>query len=249
MWEIVRNKKFRNVKPSRYQPKNLEIVLPVYNEVETIEKVIAEWDRYLTPVVRYRFVVCEDGSTDGTTVLLRQLLKHYPIRLIQKKKRQGYGSAVLSGILSSTAPHVLCIDSDGQCDPRDFYRFWMNKDKGDVIIGWREHRADPLLRKLFSVMFRVWFRLLYPNVIHDPSAPFVLFKRSKIVPHLRGALFLREGFWWGFTALCLKSNIKIIEKPIHHRERLSGKTQIYQLHKIPGIVGRNLIDLIKLRFS
>ncbi len=237
------------MKLNHYQPKNLEIVLPVYNEAETIGKVIAEWDRYLAPVVPYRFVICEDGSSDGTAVILRQLLKRYPIKLIQKKRRQGYGSAVLSGILNATTPHVLCIDSDGQCDPRDFYKFWKNKDKSEVVIGWRKHRADPFLRKLFSVMFRAWFRLLYPNAIHDPSAPFVLFKRAKITPHLRGSVFLKEGFWWGFIALCLKSNIKIVEQPIHHRKRFSGKTQIYQLHKIPGIVGRNFIDLIKLRFS
>ena len=57
-----------------------------------------------------------------------------------------------------------------------------------------------------------------------------------------------EGFWWGFIAICLKKNVKIYQIKINHRKRVSGKTNVFLLKKIPSIALRNILGLIKLRF-
>ena len=226
----------------------LNTILPVFNEKDSIEYVLQEWKQELDKLnITYSFVVCEDGSTDGTKELLVQLQKKYPLVLNQKQERRGYGRAVIDGIKSADTEYILCVDSDGQCDPKDFKKFWDNRKKGDVLIGWRINRLDPFQRKIFSFMFKKVFFLLFPTSIHDPSAPFVLFKKKNINEYINYLTYLNEGFWWGFVGLCHKKKLKLYEIQINHRPRLRGVTQVYKLEKILNIASRNLVGLFKLK--
>lgn len=230
--------------------KELQIIFPVYNEKETIEIVLREWKKTIEWLnVRYKFIICEDGSTDGTAELLPKKANKYNLILIQKKKRRGYGQAVINGIKALNSDYILCVDSDGQCDPSDFKSFWENRKKADVIIGWRKNRADSLLRKIFSALFGAFFRLLFKTNIHDPSCPFVLFQKKKILPYLKQLTYLKEGFWWGFVGLCTKKKLSLYEIPINHKKRLKGETNVYKLNKIIDIALRNLIGLVRLKLS
>lgn len=229
---------------------DLSIVLPVYNEKEILPIVLKEWKKELSHTsVRYQFIVCEDGSTDGTKDLLPVLQKKFSIVLNQKNYRRGYGGAVLDGIAVATSSYILCIDSDGQCDPKDFSAFWNQRKKSQVTIGWRQNRIDAPQRKIFSFLFKTAFLFLYPTTIHDPSAPFVLFQKKDIQHILPYLIFLREGFWWGFVGACVKKNISIQELPMNHRKRLRGDTQVYKPEHIPSIAIRNLLGLVQLKIS
>lgn len=228
----------------------LSVILPVHNEKATIETVIQEWNAELAMSLDcYNFVVCEDGSSDGTAELLTELCDAYPIVLNQRLGRRGYGRAVLDGIEVADSRWILCVDSDGQCDPGDFRRFWELRNEADVVIGWRQDRADTTQRKLFSRAFRAAFKAMFPTAIHDPSAPYVLFKKGRVAPNLRFLKFMKEGFWWGFVGMCVKTGLTVREQPIHHRARLAGDTQVYKLELIPSIAFRNLLGLVQLRFA
>jgi len=228
---------------------DLNIILPVYNEKETIETVLKEWSKELEKYkMSYHFIVCEDGSKDGTKELLKSIKEKYNLILNQKEKRRGYGGAVISGIKTSQSKYILCLDSDGQCDPDDFPKFWQIRDSTDVVMGWRRKRIDCVQRKIFSLFFKSVFMILFPTSIHDPSAPFVLFKKKNITPYLKYLTFLNEGFWWNFVGLCVKKKLSIAEIPIKHRERKGGGTQVYHLHRIPSIAVRNLWGAIRLKF-
>ena len=61
--------------------------------------------------------------------------------------------------------------------------------------------------------------------------------------------YMREGFWWGFTACCLLKNFDLIEIDINHKKRIDGKTNVYKFHKIPSIALRNAIGLIRIKFN
>lgn len=228
----------------------LSIVLPVYNEKDSIKFVLKEWkDELDKQNLTYSFIVCEDGSTDGTKELLLKLQREYPLVLNQKQERRGYGGAVIDGIKSANSEYVLCIDSDGQCDPKDFFTFWNNKEKAHAIIGWRKKRADPLQRKIFSLFFKIIFVSLFPTPIHDPSAPYVLFKKQTILPNVNYLRHLREGFWWGFIGMCVKKELTMREIPIGHRKRMKGETQVYKANKLLDIFLRNLYGLYKLKVA
>jgi dolichol-phosphate mannosyltransferase len=230
----------------------LSIILPVYNERQTLPILLAEWSHTLhTLGIEFEFVICEDGSNDGTKELLPGLQKIYPIQLNQSFNRRGYGGAVLEGISIAHGNWILCIDSDGQCDPKDLNVFWNKRENNSVLIGWRNQRKDVLMRKIMSRLFGALFTILFPrNAIHDPSAPFVLFQKSTISPYIRTDLSkMKEGFWWGFVAVCHIRSISIKENIVNHRVRVHGKTQVYRLSKIPSIVIRNIMGLLSIRYG
>jgi dolichol-phosphate mannosyltransferase len=228
----------------------VSIVLPVFNERNSIESVLKEWRRELNKLtLTYEFVICEDGSTDGTSEFLQKIQKKYSLVLNQVKIRRGYGGAVIDGIRTAKSKYILSIDSDGQCDPKDFKKFWKNKNKADITIGWRTDRADAIQRKAFSFMFKTIFKILFPISLHDPSAPFVLYQKKTVLPYLKYYKFLKEGFWWGFIGTAVKKGLSVYELPMNHRNRLNGETVVYKTNKIPSIAFRNLIGLIKLKLA
>ncbi len=217
------------------QPVELEVLLPVHNEVECIGAIINEIYESISPVATMRFIVSEDGSTDGTPQLLAELATRYPMTLITGPERKGYSRAVIDGLKVLEAPYVLCLDSDGQCDPADFARFWSKRNDADVLIGWRVNRQDVRLRKLLSGTFKLYYKSLFNISIHDPSCPFVLAPErivKQLVPELG---VLSQGFWWEFVARVWSHGYSITEMPVTHRLRVAGQTQVYRLRKLPGI--------------
>lgn len=94
-----------------------------------------------------QLIVCEDGSQDNTKEVLRALSQQIPMKLILSKQRKGYSRAVIDGMRVMDAPYLLCLDSDGQCDPKDFWKFWDARTEGAIILGWRVNRADTFLRR------------------------------------------------------------------------------------------------------
>jgi glycosyltransferase involved in cell wall biosynthesis len=230
--------------------KNLSIILPVHNERKTIEYVLREWSRELKRLkLTHEFIICEDGSTDGTDHFLKKIKSKYKFILDQKTNRRGYGGAIIDGIRLTRSQWILSIDSDGQCDPKDFEKFWKNRNKADILIGWRTDRADSFQRKTFSKLFKTVFTLLFPSNIHDPSTPFVLYKKRDLLPNLKYLKYMKEGFWWGFVGTVAKKGLSIYELTVNHRKRLNGVTVVYQAHKIPSIAVRNLIGLVRLKLS
>jgi len=197
--------------------------------------------------LQHVFVICEDGSTDGTKALIIELSYQYPIVNNSVSRRRGYGQAVRDGIALAETDFVLCIDSDGQIGPGQMNEAWSRRSKDHFLIGWRYPRLDPPIRLVYSKIFRLYHGLLFPNRLHDPSCPFVL-GHAKLFERLAPFLgYMNEGFWWGFVGGCWKLNIPIEEIQIRHRERYSDDTKIYKISKIPGIFLRNAVGLQRLR--
>jgi dolichol-phosphate mannosyltransferase len=224
----------------------LEVVLPVHNEGDTIEATLREWFAELSPSLGIAFIVCEDGSTDDTKSVLRRCARDLPMTLRLGEERKGYARAVVDGLRASRAPYVLAVDSDGQCDPADFWEFWRRRDEFDVIIGRRTARADPWLRRVMSATFKLWYRALLGVPVADPSCPYVLARRAaldRLVPELG---VLDPGLWWEFTARAYRRRVPLLELPIHHRRRHSGATQVFKWRKIPGIGLAHAIGLFTI---
>jgi dolichol-phosphate mannosyltransferase len=224
----------------------LQILLPIHNEAESIAATVREIYEEVSPLARLEFLLCEDGSKDNTKEVLRALAKEVPAKLLLSEGRKGYSRAVRDGMMEMQAPFLLCLDSDGQCNPKDFRGFWENRNKADVLIGWRVERADTWLRKTMSrTFFGIW-KSLYRVPIHDPSCPFVLARKEVIegVAAKMGAM--SEGFWWEFSARASRLGYKIHEFPVHHRLRAAGVTQVYRLGKLPGIGYRHFIALFRI---
>jgi len=227
-------------------PYDVQVLLPVHNEAESIEATIREIYREFSPFVRTQFIVCEDGSVDDTKAVLRRVATEIPARLLLSDARKGYSRAVREGMLDMDAPYLLCLDSDGQCDPKDFRRFWEARGEADVVIGWRVNRADNWLRKGMSRTFYGFWRFLYGCPIHDPSCPFMLARREVIAVLAPQMGAMQQGFWWEFMARAHRLGFSILEFPVNHRDRAAGVTQVYRLKKLPGIGYRHFMALFRI---
>ena len=224
----------------------LEVLLPVYSEAQSIESTIREIYEVLLPRVAPRFIVCEDGSVDDTKQVLRHLSQLFPLKLIMSEERKGYSRALIDGMKSAEAEYLLCLDSDGQCDPRDFGKFWDVRDQQDVAIGRRVKRVDSLLRRALSRGFYFVYQLLYRVPVHDPSCPFVL-ARGQVMEKVVNELGeMKQGFWWEFIARVHRRGFSLREIPVNHRARSAGKTQVYRLSALPAIGYRHCVALFKI---
>lgn len=224
----------------------VEILLPAHNEAESIESTIREIYDELAPKVRVGFILCEDGSKDNTKQILRNLARELPIRLNLSDERKGYSRAVREGMLMTEAPYLLCLDSDGQCDPTDFWKFWEQRASYDIVLGWRVARADTWVRRTFSRFFYRIYQAVFRTPVHDPSCPYVLMKRS-VAERLSGELgAMQQGFWWEFVARAHRRKYSIKELPVHHRLRAAGVTQVYSWKKMPGIFCRHVAAIFRI---
>ncbi len=228
---------------------DVEVLLPVHNEAESIESTVREIYAALSPRVALRFIICEDGSVDDTKQVLRRLSQELPIKLLMSDARKGYSRAVMDGMKALEAEYLLCLDSDGQCDPQDFGKFWEARERQDVAIGWRVNRSDNFLRKALSRTFYGVYQLLYRVPVHDPSCPFVLARRQvieRVAPELGE---MKQCFWWEFMARIHRRGFSLREFPVNHRRRSAGQTQVYRLSRMPGIGYRHFVALFKIWFQ
>src|SRR5437868_7267498 len=148
-----------------------------------------------------------DWSSDVCSSDLNAL----PTKLIIAEERKGYSRAVREGMQVLSAPYLLCIDSDGQCDPADFSDFWKNRNTHDVILGWRVHRVDAGWRRFLSRTFYFLWQLFYHVPVHDPSCPYML-ARKEVIDEISPQMGdMEQGFWWEFVARVHRRGFSILE--------------------------------------
>jgi len=234
--------------------KKLSIVLPIYNEEKSIKKIILEWKNELDLLkINYEIILAEDGSTDNTKNILLDLInndenKTYLNNIVETKR--GYAGAILSSIKIANGEFILCTDSDGQCNPKDFINFWNKKEfvEDGIIIGNRKVRSDSLFRLVMSKLFLLIHRILFNSKIKDPSCPYIFCKKKIFLELEKYLVYMVEGFWWGFIAACIKTKKNILEIDIDHKKRSEGNTNVFHLKKIPSIAIRNIIGLFRIKF-
>ena len=225
---------------------DVEVLLPVHNEAESIENTVREIYSELSPRLKVGFIICEDGSKDNTQKILRHLARDLPMRLNLSEGRKGYSRAVCEGMQMLESEYLLCLDSDGQCDPKDFWPFWEARNHADVILGWRTDRADTFIRRTFSRFFYLIYQTVLRTPAHDPSCPYVLIRKA-VASQLAGELgAMQQGFWWEFTARAHRRGYTIKELPVHHRLRAAGVTQVYHWRKMPGIFFRHVAAIFRI---
>ena len=227
----------------------IDVVLPVHNEGASIAATLREFHSRVAEEAKIpiRFVICEDGSSDDTVPVLQSLARELPIKLISDPMRKGYSRAVIDGLRATDSDWVVCIDSDGQCDPADFVRLAAARPGQDMVMGYRNPRSDVAMRKLMSGAFGLVYRQFFSVRLRDPSCPYVLINRKSLDAILaQNVGILRQGFWWEFVARATALGLRIKELPVNHRVRSSGTTQVYRPTKIPRIAIEHLAGLRKL---
>ena len=218
------------------------IIMPVYNEVDTIENTVKEvYDKVVGKMGNVDVWVFEDGSTDGTKEVLMKLRSNFPnVHARMTKHKKGYPRAMREAFLSidpAEYEYVVAIDSDGQYDPDDFFNLWqiMLRDSPDIVIGRRLCRKEPPYRKLLSRGLQVLETLMFPVHFKDVTSVMRLMRVEVAHQIAKEVCYSKYNFWLEFTARMSMRNYRVIEIPISYRERLGG-SKVYSAKKMPKVI-------------
>jgi glycosyltransferase involved in cell wall biosynthesis len=210
----------------------LLLVMPVYNEQASVRKVVLEWfDELQNWTEDFVFLAINDGSSDRTPELLIRLREQLGDRFeILSRENRGHGQSCLEGYsiaCERNIPYVFQIDSDGQCDPQYFFRFWRDREKYSVIYGKRVHRDDGWRRVLASTVLRCsLFAFAHVNCV-DANVPYRLMQTKTICKFLTK---IPPDFSLANIALAVllkkEKNLLHGSVPIHFRERYGGEPSV-----------------------
>ena len=210
----------------------LYIIIPAYNEEETIRDVLDDW----YPVVashdgggQSRLVVINDGSRDGTEAILKAYAEDHPLFGFVTKKNGGHGPAVRYGYayaLKKGADWVFQTDSDGQTLASEFEAFWRVRQNADMVIGWRKERQDGKGRVLVSRVLRLVVRATLGVSLPDANTPFRLM-RAEALREVLGRVPRDFALSNVLVASLFKRDKKvIIWRPVTFRPRQGGVNSI-----------------------
>ena len=115
----------------------ISVVVPVHNETENVDSLIAEIAQALSSQEAYEMIFVDDGSRDDTLEKLKQAMLRYPeLRVLQHAKSCGQSRAVHTGVLAALYPWIATLDGDGQNDPADIPNLVAAFEAQCVANGW-----------------------------------------------------------------------------------------------------------------
>ena len=166
----------------------LYIVLPAYNEKDSIEHVINDWYKVVEKIGKSsRLVIVNDGSTDNTYDIMLELAKEKPQFIPLTKENGGHGSTVIYAYnyaIKEGADWIFQTDSDGQTNPDEFQKFWDMRVKYDAILGNRTVREDGQQRKFVEKTLCTILKIIFGIKVPDANAPFRLMKASLVKKYM-----------------------------------------------------------------
>src|ERR1700730_4345952 len=179
---------------------SVSAVLPAYNKEAIIERTV----RHVAGGLRaqahdFEIIVSNDGSRDNTAGVLAYLQAREPdlnLRVVTHDRNRGYGAALASGFDAARKDLIFLTDGDKQFDVTELSDFLpaMNAQT-DLVIGWRRKRADPPMRKLNALGWKLLVNLLFGYTARDVDCAFKLFRRrvwESMTVQSRGATFSAE---------------------------------------------------------
>ncbi|MBI4526101.1 MAG: glycosyltransferase [Deltaproteobacteria bacterium] len=202
---------------------DLSVVIPLYNEALTLATLHERLIRTLRSLgSSYEILYVDDGSTDGTAGLLRQLQgQHQEAKVIFLNRNYGQHAAVLAGFERARGEVIVTLDGDLQNPPEEIPKLLQKIREGyDVVGGWREERKDSLLRRLLSAQMSRITSLIVGVKMRDYGCMLRAYRRpvvEQISKSQEAALFI--------PALANYLARSVAEISVGHEMRESGKSR------------------------
>ena len=224
----------------------LSIVIPAYNEVESLPVLLEQIQAVLKTRAYHRteVIVINDGSTDGTSEVLDALLEtqtyRFTMYVIHFKRNQGKAEALMAGFAAAAGDIVITMDADLQDDPGEIPKLIevLNNKNYDVVSGWKYPRKDPLEKRVFSFIFNRVTAFSTGVKLHDMNCGFKAY-RAEVVKEL----YLYGDLHRYIPILAHQAGYKVGEVKVKHHSRRFGVSK-YGFKRIP----KGFFDLFTVLF-
>jgi len=219
----------------------LSIVAPLLDEQDNIRPLYDEITQTLAGRFDYEIVFVDDGSTDGSFNVLKEIQSADPrVRVIRFRKNFGQTAAMSAGFDHSRGHIIIAIDGDRQNDPADIPAMVEKLNEGyDVVSGWRKVRHDKALTRRLPSRMANWLIARITGVaLHDFGCTLKAYRRE-VVAEMR----LYGEMHRFIPALASWSGAHICEMVVNHRPRTAGLAK-YGLARTFKVV----LDLITVKF-
>ncbi len=216
----------------------LSIILPIYNEEDSIEILYREIKNVLSD---YEIIAVNDGSKDGSYDVLKRIAQSdSSFKVINFKRNFGQTAAMAAGIDISQGEVIIPLDADLQNNPADIPRFLEKIEQGfDVVSGWRKNRRDKLItRKIPSWIANYLISLITGLKLHDYGCTMKAYRREAI----KDVRFYGEMHRF-MPAYAAWYGAKVGEIVTNHRPRRYGRTK-YGLSRSFRVI----LDLLTVKF-
>jgi glycosyltransferase involved in cell wall biosynthesis len=222
--------------------------MPCYNEeaivAQTVTRLLQSFERAAIPI---EIITVDNGSRDRTLAVLDALSEKHPeIVVARVTENIGYGNGVLAGLPHCSAPWVGIIPADGQVDADDTVRLYDDAvATGEVVLAKarRRFRMDGLQRKLVSMIYNLFFRLLFPRIESLDINGLPKIMPREVIERL--ALTSRQ--WLLDPEIMIRAHllgVRVLEYNVFARTRGSGVS-----HVKPSTCWEFVTGILRLRFS
>jgi glycosyltransferase involved in cell wall biosynthesis len=220
----------------------VSLVVPIFNERDNLRRLHEEITATMARFGRdYEVIYVDDGSTDGSSLLLREFHARDPhVRLVVFRKNFGQTAAVSAGFERTRGGIVVTLDGDLQNDPADIPMLVEKLEQGyDLVSGWRRDRKDDFLHRRLPSLIANYFIRITTNVrVHDYGCMLKVY-RGEIARSLR----LYGEMHRFIPAIAGDMGARIAEVEVNHRPRIHGESK-YGLSRVIRV----LLDLLTVKF-
>ena len=217
----------------------ISVFFPMYNEEDNIRSTALAAIAVLEDLAsEFEIILVDDGSTDGTASLGAEVCKaDARIQIVTHSSNRGYGAALRTGFSRSQLDLITFTDGDGQFDLRDLELMLREIANHEIVIGYRIHRADPLMRRTTAKAWGFLVGLLFGVWPKDLDCGFKLFRREPL-----SELDLRADGAFISTELLAKAKVagyRIAQIGVNHYPRQRGRST----GNNPKVVIRAFVEL------
>ena len=227
---------------SKAEAPEVSVFLPVYNEEPNLLPLHAKLDEALKALdASAEIVYVDDGSTDGSLKILREIAELDPrVRVVALRRNYGQTAAMAAGIDAAAGKVLIPMDADLQNDPADIIRLLRKLDEGyDVVSGWRKNRKDKMItRKIPSMIANRLISWIGGVPLHDYGCSLKAYRRESLQDvRLYGEMhrFIPIYASW--------AGARVAEIPVEHHARTMGKSK-YGLSRTLKVI----FDLMTIKF-
>jgi glycosyltransferase involved in cell wall biosynthesis len=238
---VARRTQPRPAPPAVPATKDISVLLPAFNEAESLPDVVHELAGVLdTITTSYEIVLIDDGSTDDTSVVIAQLCRESGnVCGLRMRRNVGKSAALAAGLENVKGDRVVFMDADGQDQPAEIPRMLDALDDGlDLVTGRRAERHDRFIKRTTSHVYNGVTAWVSGVSGRDFNSGFKAMTRS-----VATSLELYGELHRYIPVLAHWRGYRVGEIDVEHRERLHGSSKFGAAR-----YWRGFLDLITVRF-